>query len=318
MVAQSFVEEENGTLTINLMAFKSRIDFLLKRMKLEEIFHSNGTRKGWKLLNYTKRTRAYMAQGYVLIFNFRRFLLDEDINYRYYYTDNQGQAHVTTWTEHDVIKHMKFSQNAIQINPASAKNASIAKEYQTMLQEIYSTYTAMPYMHIAQNDKTASRMLASQAMRNKYGGGLFKANGKSPQAFTQGHIFEAIDGAIAEILENNGSADMIESYIFGKYLVYDNIKASRGGDTALTNTSVKANSADLYDFSTIKSQLELISSVIDGGIDYEKTLTMIEKEFLHQSKFKSQSIYEETAQRAYNKLFEAFKKDQKLQATLKF
>ena len=309
-VAEAFVEETDGTFSMNMGKFKKQIDFLISHMKMEETFHSTGKHKGWKLINYSKRSRAYMARGYMLIFNFRRYILDEEIDYRYYYTDNQGQAHVTTWKETDMTKYMKFTASAIQINPATAKMASIKNDYQEMLQECYGIYTSMPYMHPAYHDKTSSWLLASQAIREKYGGALFKKSG-SPQAFTQGHIFEAIDGAIAEVLENNGNEAMIESYIFGRYLNYDNIKGSRGGDNPLTNTSIKANSADLYDFSTIKKQLELIQEVINGGIDKEKTLQLIKKEFMDEDRYGQ--LYEETAQKAYRKLENVFDKWQKAQ-----
>jgi hypothetical protein len=43
----------------------------------------------------------------------------------------------------------------------------------------------------------------------------------------------------------------IDNYMFGKYLKRDNILASKGGDNFLTNTSIKSNQANLYNFKTI-------------------------------------------------------------------
>ena len=43
--------------------------------------------------------------------------------------------------------------------------------------------------------------------------------------------------------------------MFGKYLAYDNIAASKGGDNAITMTSIKANVADILDYTTIIKNL---------------------------------------------------------------
>jgi hypothetical protein len=45
----------------------------------------------------------------------------------------------------------------------------------------------------------------------------------------------------------------IDEYMFGKYLRRDSVIASKGGDNFLTNTSVKSNQANLYNFDSISN-----------------------------------------------------------------
>ena len=311
-ISQTFGEGVHEELTVDIPRLKIEINKILAEMKMTEIFHSSdGSHKGWKIDNLNPRKKNMAARGYLLIFKFREFLLNEKINYRYYYEDDQGVSRVTTFTEDNIAKYMKFGPQGIQINPEAAKNADVANDYNDMINHFFNKYTcpdANDYMKVG--NATYGRVVRSNIMA-QYGSlnpGLKQKNGKF-QLFNKGHIYEAIDTSISAIIMNDGPVGDIEqimdNYVFGRYLALDNIRASQGADNPLTNTSIKSGGADLYDFYTIKKQLEQIREILNSGLYSKENIAIqIEKMFLHSSKFNSKKDMQIAASKAAQKLID--------------
>ena len=318
-VSTVFAEDTQGGLTIDIANFKKQIDKILAEMKLTEVFHSSdGSHKGWKIANLNPRKKNMAARGYILIFKFREFLFNEKINYRYYYEDNQGISKATTFTEDNIAKFMKFGPQGIQINPAEAKMADAAGEYNDLINHFFNRYTSPDQNGFMSTVEGSYGRRVRSGIMEQYGGinpGLLQKNGKY-QLFNKGHIYEAIDTSISKIImdgsdtSNNSAAEqMMDNYVFGKYLALDNIKASQGGDNPLTNTSIKSGGADLYDFYTIKSQLKQIKEILNGGIVSQEDISKeLEKMFLHQSKFDTEEAMHTTANQGMEKLFRELEK----------
>ena len=51
-----------------------------------------------------------MAEAYLLIFKIREYLLNESINYRYYY-NTENTAKVIQFEENDILKYIKFGSS---------------------------------------------------------------------------------------------------------------------------------------------------------------------------------------------------------------
>jgi hypothetical protein len=309
MVAQAFQEDLNGQLILNLESFKKQIDTIIKQMNLSEVS------KKWVFLNHTARKNSLALRGYILIFKFRQFLLEEEIDYRYYYFDPQaGYSKAVSFKENDIVNYVKFGKNAIQINPTPLKKAELNQEYTAFISHFFTLYTVPDvndYMRLISGTGYSGRIVRSNIMDTyvKSNPGLRKKNGQY-QVFTRGHIYEAIDDAASEIMikDENGSDDLVTKYVFGKYLAYDNIKATQGGDNPLTNTSIKSESADLYDYSTIKKQLIEIREIINSGlVDPAEAEQRIENLFMNKTKYATDEDYEASAQKALDNLLSVLK-----------
>lgn len=315
MVAQAFAEELDGSLRIDILNLQGQLKKIISEMNLEEVMHSSNPQKhkGWKIANLSPRKRALAARGYILIFKFREYLLNESIDYRYYYEDNQGVTRATTFNESNIAKYMKFGESGIQINPSEAKYADAAKDFSDFVNYYFQQYTnpdVNSYMRLTSNGY--GRVVRSNIMKQYYHSnpGLKTKNNRY-QMFNKGHIYEAIDTSISYALQKDESLEdkAIEGYVFGKYLALDNIKASQGGDNPITNTSVKSGGADLYDFYTIKQQLETISMLLNAGPqDKDTMINKIESMFLHKSKFIDENAFHKTASIAVEKLLKDLQK----------
>ena len=89
--------------------FERQIKTILKAVKTEVVIFQTSGKKHRKILNLNKRKQSLAARGYLLIFKFREYLLNETIDYRYYFEDNQGHSKVTTFTENEILQYMKFN-----------------------------------------------------------------------------------------------------------------------------------------------------------------------------------------------------------------
>ena len=304
MISQAFQEDLSGKLIIDLSFFKKQVDNIIKQMNLVE------TSKKWVFLNHSSRKNAYALKGYLLIFKFRQFLLEEEIDYRYYYFDSkEGYSKAVSFKEEDLMEYVKFGKQAIQINPTPLKQAEINKEYTSFISHFFTLYTVPDvndYMRLISGDGFSGRVVRSSIMKRYVNSNpkLRKSNGQY-QVFTRGHIYEAIDDAASEIMakEKEGTDELVTKYVFGKYLAYDNIKGSKGGDNPLTNTSIKSESEDLYDYNTIKTQLIEIRQILDAGLVNPKEAEQrIENLFMHKTKYETEADYEASAQKALNNL----------------
>lgn len=329
-VNEAFTEQVSGELSINLISFQKQVQQILaESSRLAPVFSTKDpNRQKGITINRLVSTRIQMkqqrllAKGYMLIFKFREFLLNEKINYRYYYNDSEG-AHATQFEEEDILKYIKFGKIAIELNPSELKTAVPAGVYDALIQKYYGIFTGGGYMLAAKNG--GSRLLAHSSIVKQYVGrnpGLInQSNPNSHQLFTAGHVYEAIDTAIsayvelqANKLQNiplNASQEekALAGYVFGKYLAYDSIKASQGADNSLTNTSIKSGGADLYDYSTIIRQLQVIDSICSAGVlTSEQIQSEISKLFLHKSKFgNSEQLMQQAASRARDKIIKELK-----------
>ena len=319
LVTDSFAEDLQGQLQIDLINFMQRVNHILSQMKLIKI------NKKWEFFNYNDKMNMLAAEGYLLIFNFRQFLLGEEIDYRYYFFDGkEGASKAVSFSEKDILKYIKFGSSAIQLDSTSLKKATakINVEYSAFANHYFTMYTVPEindYMRLIKSKNFSGRKVRKSIM-DKYGKanpGLKKKGTRQYQFFNRGHIYEAIDSATSEILKkeeyaSNELDELMEKYVFGKYLIRDNIKASKGGDNPITNTSIKSMDADLYDYSTIRDQLIEIKYILSNGlINQEEISKKIEDLFLEKTKFSTEEDYEKAAEKALNKLLDTLKSNKK-------
>ena len=319
-----FSSEVNKELTMDLQKFLSQISRILKHLEqsTETVTHTSGKNagkvKGLSIAKSRTLSQRYLAQGYLLIFKFREFLLEQTIDYRYYYSDNMGN-HVTAFTEDEILKYIKFGTIAIQLNPGTLKNnknPALNNPYELLMNKYYGVFTQGGYMRQGKN--TSGRFVANPTFTKYIGQNPKLINQRRPnsrQLFNAGHIYEAIDTAISAYLQLQktklndkplpGSAEkqLLTSYIFGKYLMYDSKTASQGPDNTISNTSIKSNDADLYDYRTIIKQLRDIQKICKGGLKSPREITnKITELFLNKNDFDCEKQMEETAQLAFQKL----------------
>lgn len=304
-IGEIFAEQLDATIKIQFDSLEKQLNQILKSMQLDEIFHSSGKHKGWVLRNATPRRQALAARGYLIIMKFREYLTNERIDYRYYYEDSSGVSKASTFSEENILQYIKFGPMGLQINPTQAKLANVAEEYNTLMEQYFSTFTTLDYMQPA--SQAAGYVVRSKIMEQYEGMNPGLRNKKNQyQFFNKGHIYEAIDTSIsAAILEDSNEEldKLVENFLFGRYLAYDNIKASQGADNPITNTSIKSGSADLYDYSTIKTQLETLQLILFAGtLSKEEMAIRIQDLFLHKSQFNTATEMEATAESYVDKI----------------
>lgn len=313
-VAKAFAEDGAEQLTIDLNIFKRQVDTILKQVKVVQITTERGN-KHWTLYNATPKRQALAARGYVLIFKFREWLLNEQLNYRYYYEDNQGNLHATEMTEANIMNFIRFGREGLQIDPTAAKGGQLAAaEYDSLVNQYYQKYMSFgadgknAYVQKGNKYGFLVRSHIMQLYENMNSG--LRAKDGRYQVFNKGHIIEALDTAISDIVTHDFeiSDSLMETYVFGKHLQLDHIKASQGADNNFTKTSIKSGSADLYDFSTIRAQLEVIQQILNGGLNKEQAEEQIIKLFMHSSKYANGEEFQKTADIAINKLFDEMQK----------
>lgn len=318
-----FSSEANNQLTIDLQKFLNQINRILKHLEqsTEIVTHTSGKNagkvKGLSIVKSRSLSQRYLAEGYLLIFKFREFLLEQTIDYRYYYSDNMG-SHVTAFTEDEILKYIKFGTIAIQLNPGALKlkNPALNNPYEILMNKYYGVFTQGGYMRQGKN--TSARLVVNPTFAKYVGQNPKLINQRRPnsrQLFNAGHIYEAIDTAISAYLQLQktklddkslpGSAEkqLLASYIFGKYLMYDSKIASQGPDNTISKTSIKSNDADLYDYRTIIKQLRDIQTICKGGLkspmEIQKKITEL---FLNKNDFNCEEQMQKTAQLAFQKL----------------
>ncbi len=307
-VAKAFTEDGEEQLSIDLKNFKKQVDTILKQVKVVQITTERGN-KHWTLYNATPKRQALAARGYVLIFKFREWLLNEQLNYRYYYEDNQGNIRATEMTEANILNFIKFGREGLQIDPTAAKGGNSASAlYDSLVNQYYQSYMSFgtegknAYM---QRGAKYGFLVRSHIMNlyEEMNPGLRAKDGRY-QLFNKGHILEALDTAISDIVIHDFeiSDSTMETYVFGKHLQLDHIKASQGADNNFTKTSIKSGAADLYDFPTIRAQLEVIQHILNGEFDRSQAEEAIMKLFMHQSKYSSGEEFQKTADAAIDKL----------------
>ena len=304
-VSEIFSEDLNKELVLDINSFKQEITTIINKIKFIEVYSSHDRkRKGSRVSRMGRQKRAYLAEGYLLVFKMRQFLLNETINYRYYYNVDADRAKVVSFSEDNLLKYMKFGQFSIQILDSVLKKQKSDQSYQQLLDIHYTNL-----MNGLQKSNTPGFYVVHSAIMNKYGimnSGLRRKNANNYQVFTRGHIFEAMDIAFSEAMQEQKITDygLIEKAMFGKYLSYDNITASKGGDNAITMTSIKSNVADILDYTTIIKNLQSVLDILELR-DRGEIKTAIQNLFMDQSKYQTLNDFNDAANAAVDRLLNA-------------
>lgn len=324
-IVQIFGEEGAKTISFNLGQFKTTVDSVVAEMDLETT-HSYIDRTGNKPIEVIRKQmsqsvtrRNYLAmKGYLLIFKFREFLLNERINYRYYYQDNDGITQSREFGDLDLLNLAQFSDVGIRLNSSKIKQDAHEGNqfFLTKMQQYINIYTNPPendYMKVVGNQNL--RVVRKHIM-NKYGSqneGLKNKTGTAYQTFNMGHIFESLDITLTDVFLNYEPSERdshIDNYMFGKYLKRDNIIASKGADNFLSNTSIKSNEANLYSYNTIATQLYQIQQLLllSSPIQIKEEIVNL---FINTSGEKTNLVgnqLEQSSQKALNKLLSEIQK----------
>lgn len=319
-IAKVFIEEQDGNLKIDLLQFNQQANQIIKMAKYQKGMLS----KNFEILNLTSRKQALLAKGYILIMEFRHYLFEEEINYRYYIKskgDAPSYEKAVEFSENDISKYMKFNKDKIVFNESKLKESKINEAYSNFASyysNLYMTPDINDYMRLIKGTKLPGRIVRSNIMNQYYSQNPKLKNVKTNryQVFTRGHIMEAIDISTSQVLqtldgnaainENTASiTSLMTQYMFGKNLNYDNVTASAGADNNITKTSIKATGADLYDYYTIVSQLSSIIDIINNGFNSEEErINTFQKMFMDKSKYISEEDFQNVAQKAYDKLLD--------------
>lgn len=319
-IAKVFIEEQDGNLKNDLLQFNQQANQIIKMAKYQKGMLS----KNFEILNLTSRKQALLAKGYILIMEFRHYLFEEEINYRYYIKskgDAPSYEKAVEFSENDISKYMKFNKDKIVFNESKLKESKINEAYSNFASyysNLYMTPDINDYMRLIKGTKLPGRIVRSNIMNQYYSQNPKLKNVKTNryQVFTRGHIMEAIDISTSQVLqtldgnaainENTASiTSLMTQYMFGKNLNYDNVTASAGADNNITKTSIKATGADLYDYYTIVSQLSSIIDIINNGFNSEEErINTFQKMFMDKSKYISEEDFQNVAQKAYDKLLD--------------
>lgn len=307
-VSEIFGDETYQEINLNIKKLQIEIDKILTKVSLIQVNDSKGKIKGYKIKYNSLEKRKLLAEGYLLIFKLREFLTNESINYRYYYNipDPPGGARVTTFTEKEILTMMSNAQLGFKIRTGQAKKASEASEYQALLDLHYSNI-----MNGLQSAANSSFLLVHSNIMEMYGGmnpGLRRKNSNIYQVFTRGHVFEALDIAFSEVIEAGQLKDLhaVEKSVFGKYLNYDSIPGTQGGDNQITMTQIKANAADLLDYATIIKDLKEIRSMLIIK-DKVELIERIKTLYLNKTKYQMIEDFNAAAEQGADKLLSVLK-----------
>lgn len=273
-----FGEEGSSMLAFDLQSYKASVDAVISEMELEEysyIDYWSGepivvTRK--KMSQSVLRKNFLAMKGFLLIFKFRGYLFGSAIDYRYYYTDDQGTVQSRSFGEMDLLDLTIFSGSGIQLDINAIKNKTNEGSmfFQSKMNQYINIYTSPEkneYMQKRDPSRYNLRIVRRNIMNRYYNQnpGLKTKDGLRYQTFNMGHIYESLDITLIDAFMQHGEEQMdsyIDNYMFGKYLKRDSVLASKGGDNFLTNTSIKSNQANLYSFKTIANQLYLIQQML--------------------------------------------------------
>ena len=275
-VHRYFAEDSKKTIEQQLATYRRRITVIINAIQLEQKTHiSKKTGKlkkdGWTISGVGQdaqkkyRKQKLLAEGYLLIQEFRAFLIGESLNYRYYYTTPEGMAKVVQFDESQLLNYIKLTDTKIVMASTTLQKISEDETYQQYLNFHYQNL-----MNGFKESNTKGLVTVTQNIYNRYAGqnpGLTqKSRPDSWQVFTQGHIMEAMDKTIYKMYESQLNQEeqefVAEDLFYGQFLGYDNVSGFKGGDNYYTNTQIKANQADLMDYATIIKVLTEIRDLL--------------------------------------------------------
>lgn len=270
-IGKIFGEDTQEKISLDIALLKTEIQEIVNKIEFSK------KNKGNVLRVKQGDRKKLIAEGYLLIFKVREYLLEESIDYRYYYSDDKnGIAHVTSFTEKEILKFMRFNKKAITLIENTLKERDADNEYDALLDLHYKNLMNC----MQKSNRNQSFYIVRRDIMDKYGqinpGLILKdfqnqefskivSNLSSYQQFNRGHIFEAMDNAFSEAIRFNRIQNygLIEKRVFGKFLSYDGIEGLRGGDNEMTMTQIKANAARFLKHTTIINDLKSIASLLE-------------------------------------------------------
>lgn len=289
-ITKIFGEEVNNTIFLNIIELQKELNKIIQKVEL--IKNQNNSKM--RIKRSSREKLSLMAEAYLIIFKVREFLLNEEIDYRYYYNiqGDKTTAKVINFKEKDLLKYLKFGKYGLQVANSVLQKQENDSKYQALLDAHYNNLM----LGIQSINDSSFKVVHSKIME-KYEAinpGLKKQIGKGAgryQVFTMGHIFEAMDIAFSEAMVNNQleNYDLIESYMYGKYLNYDSIPGTKGGDNPITMTQIKSNIADYLDYTTILKDLKILLEIFNSN-NIDKNIISQNIENLYIDKIKYQDI----------------------------
>lgn len=276
-----FINETNKELQIDFKSFKAEINKIINEMDIQiRTYTIKWKNLPLEVIRYDMSKevakRNYLAmEGYLLIFKFREYLFNQQMNYRYYFQDKQtGEVSMRNFGDYDLLDFVSFADSIIKLNPVKIiedKSKEGEEFFTQKMNQYINRYTSPDRNNFMKKTNSLQynlRVVRSHIMRKYVGSnpGLLAKSGLY-QTFNMGHIYESLDIALTDSVmnfnEEQRNSNLIDGLMFGRYLKRDSVIASRGGDNALTNTSIKSNQANLYSFNTISHQLVLIQQMLE-------------------------------------------------------
>lgn len=275
-----------GALKFNLSIFKAQVDSLLKEMDIQSIRKKNSFTGKWftsyEINKEVERKSALAAKGYLLIFKFREYLTGETINYRYYFTDSEGNVKVREFGEDNLLRVMQFSPNGNKIGVATSRLMTMENEleaeqqkqknmFESLMNKHFKKYTFPSVNDYMRSIGSNNLRRVRTAIMEQYGRrnpGLRTKDGRA-QTFNEGHIYESLDVTITYLFIRRESLELIpfndiDDFMFGSFLSRDNVKGSKGADNQYSKTSIKSNKASFYNFNTVSNQLVQIQKMLNS------------------------------------------------------
>lgn len=301
-VIKLFSEELNESLNSRFAIFSTKVKNILNTIELEEKIQLNRENKQTVVYNANisdVKVRKAAFEGYLLIMQFREFLFNEVVDYRYYYDAQVNKKNVSkmiSFKDSELYKYIKFGEEGIKLHPTALKSDyntnnsnDLYNKYMTMF---YNEFMSKKYMTAS---KSPGYYVVTEDIFNEYSKknpGLHQKDKEDVyQLFNRGHVYENLDTSLTQLynIENKKPTyTLMKNRHFGKFLKRDTIIASQGGDNPITNTSIKSNKANLYKYKTIVDQLKIIDKILDGKMKTKKELSLVIKPlFLSEEKYKT-------------------------------
>lgn len=276
-----FSEEGGKTVIKDIKEFKQQLQKIINEMDIQLVqsmaYYGNQwhSQMRYKMQKEVQHKNILAAEGYLLIFKFREYLLGNPaMEYRYYFMNKNDQIEQRVFDESNILNFMKFDDNKIILN--ANKIIDLGNKKQNI--EFMSFFNQY-YKHFVDNEKfmknmgyqNLRRVRKSIYTKYSYNKGLLHKSSNRYQLFNSGHLFEAMDITLTQALMDDviSDQDSVESLFFGKFLKRDNVLASKGGDNYLINASIKSNNASLYSYNTIFHQLGVINEMLNKSNSYD-------------------------------------------------
>lgn len=285
-----------------------------------------------------------LAKGYLMIMTLREILLGEKINYHIYVGNDFGDTRAVTLGDKAILDLMMFPGSSFkQIEIGNKKieelEKNVSKDYDNIDEilkdmeersiayqdflpkiidrdfEIFVNKGQKLYKiqhQVIDNDTSISDAYKMQLFK-KGTNDIYDKKNRSRNAFNRGHLAEAFDIAYDSLITVGKQIyqyDSLRTPYFYKNLVYDNIKATRGGDNAVRleqQFSVKAYAANLYNISTLYGDIVELTTMIDLVLtpnenNKQKIKEHLYNMFIDNSKFKD--AFGDAADNEINKILD--------------